>query len=228
MKNGAEQARASTRRRRSSTPSPRATPAQAKLIDNAVTQKVDGIVVSMANPDALRRRSSARSTPASRSSRINSGGGRSSAVRRDRARRPGGGDRRSRKPASKLKEAGGKTKLLCVIHEAGNIGLNQRCDGAKAGFGGTVENLQVDINNPTDVESRIKGALQTDTSIDARARAQPAGRRGRARPRSRAPSSKAKVATFDLNADVVTADQGRRDRCSPSTSSSTSRATCRS
>ena len=37
----------------------------------------------------------------------------------------------------------GATKLLCIIHEQGNLGLNQRCDGAKKGFGGEVENLQV-------------------------------------------------------------------------------------
>src|SRR2546430_5885566 len=66
---------------------------------------------------------------------------------------------------AKLKAAG-KTKLLCVIHEAGNVGLTQRCDGATKGFG-SVQNLQVDLNNPTDVQSRIKGALQADGSINA-------------------------------------------------------------
>ena len=37
----------------------------------------------------------------------------------------------------------GAKKLLCVIHEQSNIGLNERCDGAKKGFGGEVENMQV-------------------------------------------------------------------------------------
>ena len=43
---------------------------------------------------------------------------------------------------AKLKEAGA-TKLICIIHEQGNVGLNQRCDGAAKGFGGDVENVQV-------------------------------------------------------------------------------------
>ena len=34
---------------------------------------------------------------------------------------------------AKLKEAGA-TKLICIIHEQGNIGLNQRCDGASEGL----------------------------------------------------------------------------------------------
>ena len=54
-----------------------------------------------------------------------------------------------------------------MIHEAGNIGLNAALRRRPHGFGGDVENLQVDINNPTDIESRIKGALQSDPAIDA-------------------------------------------------------------
>ncbi len=68
---------------------------------------------------------------------------------------------------AKFKEAGAK-KLLCVIHEQSNLGLNQRCDGAKKGFGGDVENLQV--KGTADVSTtltEIQSKLQSDKSIDA-------------------------------------------------------------
>jgi simple sugar transport system substrate-binding protein len=102
----------------------------------------------------------------------------------------------------KLKEAG-KTKVLCVIHEAGNVGLGERCDGAKRGFG-AVTNLQVDLNNPTDLESRIKGALQADPSVDGVLALNPQVA-VLAASAAKGASSKAQVATFDLNADVVAA-----------------------
>ena len=68
--------------------------------------------------------------------------------------------RSSRRPGAK--------KLLCVIHEQANIGLNQRCDGAKKGFGGDVENLQV--KGTDDIQTtltEIQSKLQSDKSIDA-------------------------------------------------------------
>ena len=51
--------------------------------------------------------------------------------------------------------------MLCVIHEQSNIGLNQRCDGVKQGFGGEVENLQVkgteDIaTTPAEIQSKLR------------------------------------------------------------------------
>ena len=102
----------------------------------------------------------------------------------------------------KLKASGVKN-AICVIHEAGNIGQNQRCDGAKQTFG-NVSTLQVDISNPTDAQSRIRGALQSDPSIDAvlALNSQVASRAVSA---AKEASSKAQVATFDLNADVVAA-----------------------
>ncbi|MCS7480916.1 sugar ABC transporter substrate-binding protein [Umezawaea endophytica] len=174
--------------------------AQSKLIDNAVSQKVGGLVVSMANPDALKTSIDAAVKAGIPVITINSGGDKSAsfgALAHVGQEEGIAGEQAGKK----LKEAG-KTKLLCVIHEAGNIGLNQRCDGAKTGFGGSVTNLQVDINNPTDIEARIKGALQTDASIDAVLALNPQVAVNAASAVKGA-SSKAAVATFDLNGDVV-------------------------
>lgn len=175
--------------------------AQAKLIDNAVAQKVGGLVVSMANPDALKTAIENAVKAGIPVITINSG----SAKSKEFGALAHVGQEESiagEQAGAKLKAAG-KTKLLCVIHEAGNIGLTQRCDGATKGFG-SVQNLQVDLNNPTDVQSRIKGALQADPSIDAVLALNPqvatlavtAAKDG---------GSKAAVATFDLNGDVATA-----------------------
>jgi simple sugar transport system substrate-binding protein len=176
--------------------------AQAKLIDNAVSQKVGGLVVSMANPDALKTSVEAAVKAGIPVITINSGGDKSTsfgAIAHVGQEESIAGE----EAGKKLKEAG-KTKLLCVIHEAGNIGLNQRCDGAKTGFGGSVSTLQVDLNNPTDLESRIKAQLQTDPSIDGVLALNPQVA-VRAASAVKGASSKAAVATFDLNGDVVSA-----------------------
>ncbi|NIJ10130.1 simple sugar transport system substrate-binding protein [Saccharomonospora amisosensis] len=175
---------------------------QAKLIDNAVAQQVGGIVVSMANPDALGpsiKRAVDAGIPVIT---INSGEDRSAEF--GALTHVGQNESVAGETAGAKFSELGKKKLLCVIHEAGNIGLNQRCEGARDGFGGQVSNLQVDINNPTDVESRIRGALQTDEGIDAvlTLNSQVAALAASA---AEAANSKAQVATFDLNSDVVAA-----------------------
>ncbi|MFD2352561.1 substrate-binding domain-containing protein [Nonomuraea ferruginea] len=70
---------------------------QSQLIDQAVSGKADGIVVSMANPDALREavgKAVAAKIPVVT---INSGGGLVQGVRRGHARRPVGGRGRARR-----------------------------------------------------------------------------------------------------------------------------------
>ncbi|WP_405166051.1 sugar ABC transporter substrate-binding protein [Nocardia sp. NBC_01499] len=174
---------------------------QAKLIDNAVAQGVDGLVVSMANPDALRpsiEKAIAAGIPV-----VTINSGEAESVQYGAIGHVGQSESLAGQAAGKRLADAKKTKLLCVIHEAGNIGANQRCEGATKAFGnGTT--LQVDINNPTDAQSRIKGALEADRSIDAvlTLNSQVAARAVDAVGEAR---SGATVATFDLNTDVVEA-----------------------
>jgi simple sugar transport system substrate-binding protein len=174
---------------------------QAKLIDNAVAQKVGGLVVSMANPQALQTAVQNAVKAGIPVVTINSGEDSSAAF--GAIAHVGQSEGLAGQGAGQRLKAAGKTKLLCVIHEAGNIGQNQRCDGAKQTFG-TVTTLQVDISNPTDAQSRIRGALQSDPAIDAvlALNSQVAARAVSA---AKEASSKAQVATFDLNSDVVAA-----------------------
>lgn len=177
---------------------------QSQLIDAAVNKKVDGLVVSMANPDALESSVKAAADAGIPVITINSG--------QDKSKEFGaithvGQDETiaGRGAGEKLK-AEGATKMLCVIHEAGNVGLDQRCQGAEEGLGGEVERLQVDINNLEGSQATIQSKLQADPSIDSVLALNPSIATA-AVAAAEAAGSDAKVATFDLSDDVVTAIQ---------------------
>ncbi|WP_159499699.1 sugar ABC transporter substrate-binding protein [Microbacterium sp. 18062] len=175
---------------------------QSQLIDNAVAQGVDGIVVSMANPDGVQasvERAVAAGIPVVT---INSG--------LERFKEFGAithiGQSESIAGAAVGERLGeeGLTKALCVIQEAGNVGLEERCKAAAGAFGGSMENLQVDGTNDAEVKATIKSKLQADSSIDAvlTLGGQYAIDAVGAVEES---GSSAKVATFDLSEDVVSA-----------------------
>ena len=175
---------------------------QSQLIDAAINEKVDGLVVSMANPDALKasiEKAIAAGIPVIT---INSG--------QDKSKEFGalahvGQDEviAGQGAGEKFKEAG-VTKALCVIQEAGNIGLEQRCQGFKQGLGGQVENLQVENSNPSGAQATIKSKLQTDPSINGVLTLGPVIGAAAIQALSDA-NSQAKLATFDLNGEVTTA-----------------------
>jgi simple sugar transport system substrate-binding protein len=173
---------------------------QSQLIDNAVAQKVNGIVVSMANPDGLEssiKKAVAAGIPVVT---INSGV--------DRFKEFGAITHIGQSETiageavgEKLKEAGLKNGI-CVIQEAGNVGLEERCKAAASTFGGKMSNIQVDGTNDAEVKATIKSKLQSDDSIDAvlTLGGQYAIDAVGAVDES---GSDAKVATFDLSEDVV-------------------------
>jgi simple sugar transport system substrate-binding protein len=177
---------------------------QAQLIDAAVNQDADGIVISMANPDALQDSVEAAVAAGIPVVTINSGGERSAEfgaighVGQDEAVAGQGAGRQLAQD--------GAENVLCVVHEAGNIGLEQRCSGAEQGLGSSVSTLQVDINELQSAQSTITSQLQSDEGIDAVltlnsavaavavAAVEDAG-------------VEAQVATFDLNEEVITGIQ---------------------
>jgi simple sugar transport system substrate-binding protein len=178
---------------------------QAQLIDAAVNQDVDGIVVSMANPDALQDSIEAAVDAGIPVVTINSGGDRSAEfgaighVGQDESIAGQGA-------GQELKSAGAKN-VLCVLHEAGNIGLEQRCAGASQGLGADVTPLQVDINDLQGAQSSIASQLQADPTIDAVLTLNSAVAAVAVGAVADA-GSQAQVATFDLNADVIKGIQG--------------------
>jgi simple sugar transport system substrate-binding protein len=176
---------------------------QAQMIEAAVSQKVDGLAVSAPNVDAIKSAVQSAVDAGIPVITLNSGaddfeslGAITHVGQTEEIAGEGAG--------AKLKEAGA-TKLLCVIHEQSNIGLNQRCDGAKKGFGGEVENLQV--KGTDDIQTtltEIQSKLQGDTSFDAVLALNP-DIAVAARDAVKGAGSEAKLATFDLSGDVVKA-----------------------
>ncbi|UOY00843.1 sugar ABC transporter substrate-binding protein [Blastococcus sp. PRF04-17] len=177
---------------------------QAQLIDAAVNQDVDGIVVSMANPDALQDSIEAAVEAGIPVVTINSGGDRSAEF--GAIGHVGQDETIAGLGAGRELATAGAGNVLCVLHEAGNIGLEQRCSGASEGLGSDVRAVQVDINDLQGAQSTITSQLQSDPSIDAvltlnsavaAVAVAAAGDAG----------SEALVATFDLNSDVISGIQ---------------------
>jgi simple sugar transport system substrate-binding protein len=173
---------------------------QSQLIDGAVADKVDGIVVSMANPDGLEasvKKAVAAGVPVIT---INSGVDQFKAF--GAITHIGQTETIAGEAVGERLKSLGQKNVICVIQEAGNIGLEQRCAAVAAKEGGTVKNLQVDGTDDNAVQSTITSKLQADKSIDtvltlggqyaidAVAAVKDSG-------------SKAKVATFDLSEDVI-------------------------
>ncbi|MEV7193670.1 sugar ABC transporter substrate-binding protein [Streptomyces sp. NPDC093510] len=173
---------------------------QAELVQSFVDKKVDGIVVTLAKPEAMRSVLSKAGAAGIPVVTINAGGefsekfGALSHIGQDESvAGEAVGDELDRR---------GKKKTLCVIHEQGNVSLEQRCAGVKKSFGGSVENLNVEGTNAPASESSISAKLQATKDIDAVVTlgAPIAAYSVKAKKDT---GSKAEVDTFDLNAEVV-------------------------
>jgi simple sugar transport system substrate-binding protein len=175
---------------------------QSQLIDAAVNQKVDGLVVSMANPDALK--ASIEKAVAAGIPVITINSGQAQSKEFGALAHVGQDETIAGEGAGEKMKAAGVTNAICVIQEAGNVGLEQRCAGFKQGLGGKVTNVQVQNADPAGAQSIIKAKLQSDTSIDGVLTLGPVIGKAAITAVSDA-GGKAKLATFDLNADVTKA-----------------------
>ncbi|WP_330302545.1 MULTISPECIES: sugar ABC transporter substrate-binding protein [unclassified Streptomyces] len=173
---------------------------QANLVQNAIDQKVDGIAITLAKPDALKDVVSKAKAAGIPVVGLNSG---VSDWKKLGLLQFFGQDETvaGEGLGNKLNSLGAKN-AVCVIQEQGNIGLTQRCDGVKKTFSGKVENLYVNGTDMPSVKSTITAKLKQNSSIDhvitlgapiALTATQSVSDAG----------SKAKVATFDLNKDLT-------------------------
>jgi simple sugar transport system substrate-binding protein len=174
---------------------------EAQLIDAAVSQKVDGLAVSVPNADAIKGSLAKAKSAGIPIITLNSGADQSQAL--GAITHVGQDETIAGKAAGERFKSEGAKKVLCIIHEQNNIGLQQRCDGVKQGFGGDVTNLQVkgtaDIST---TQTEIRSKLQSDKSYDAVIALNPDIASATAGAIKGA-SSDAKLATFDLNPDVI-------------------------
>ncbi|MEU1400932.1 sugar ABC transporter substrate-binding protein [Streptomyces sp. NPDC005728] len=173
---------------------------QAQLVDAAVDKKVDGIIVTLAKPDALKAAVARAEKAGIPVITVNSGSARSKDFG---ALTHIGQDETVAGEAvgDELNERGRK-KALCILHEQGNVGHEQRCDGVAKTFRGTVQKLYVNGTNMPDVQSAIEARLQADTSVDAVVTLGAPYADTAVKAKSDA-GSKAEVDTFDLNAKVA-------------------------
>jgi simple sugar transport system substrate-binding protein len=177
---------------------------QAQLIDAAVNQGVDGLVVSMANPDALQDSVEAAVAAGIPVITVNSGGDRATDF--GAIGHVGQDETIAGQGAGRQLAAEGATSVLCVVHEAGNIGLEQRCSGASSGLGAEVATVQVDVNDLQSAQSTITSQLQGGTGVDAVLTLNSAVAAVAVQAVEDA-GSDAQIATFDLNEDVISGIQ---------------------
>jgi simple sugar transport system substrate-binding protein len=173
---------------------------QATLIDNAVAAGTDGVVVSMANPDGLEKSIKAAVAAGVPVITINSGLDQWQEF--GAITHVGQSETLAGKAAGQQLTDAGVKNALCVIQEAGNVGLEQRCAGAKSTFSGTLTNLQVDNTDLAGSEATIESKIQADPTIDG-ILSLGGDMSGQAVKAVDATGADITVGTFDVNADVV-------------------------
>ncbi|MEV2243063.1 sugar ABC transporter substrate-binding protein [Streptomyces sp. NPDC049970] len=173
---------------------------QAELVQTAIDKKVDGLIVSLAKPDSMKTVVAKAVKAGIPVITVNSGSAESKAFG---ALTHIGQDESIAGEAvgDELGERGRK-KALCVLHEQGNVGHEQRCAGAKKTFDGTMQNLYVDGTNMPDVQASIEAKLDSDKSIDAVVTLGAPFAAAAVKAKKTA-GSKAEIDTFDLNASVA-------------------------
>jgi simple sugar transport system substrate-binding protein len=178
---------------------------QANLVQNAIDQKVDGIAITLAKPDAMKDVVAKATKAGIPVVGLNSGLsdwqnlGLMSFFGQDESVAGEAFGKR-------LNDVGAK-KAVCVVQEQGNVGLEQRCAGVEKTFEGDTEILNVTGTDMPSVKSTITAKLKQDTAIDyvvalgapyALTAVQSVADAG----------SKAKVATFDLNKELTDSIKG--------------------
>ncbi len=180
-------------------------PGMSALIDAAVAKKPSGLVVSIPNPDAL--------SPAIKKAidagipvvSMNSG----SDVFRELGIKAhvGQTEFQAGLGAGERFKAAGVKNAVCFNQEVGNQALTLRCNGFFQGMGlaeGTGQVLTGKISDPADMQAKMSAAFQSDPTIDGLLTLGPSVA-GPALAAVAASGKPIHLATFDLNADVLTA-----------------------
>ncbi|MFH8568671.1 sugar ABC transporter substrate-binding protein [Streptomyces sp. NPDC017993] len=173
---------------------------QSQLVQSYIDQKVDGLIVSLAKPNAMKDVVAKARKAGIPVITVNSGAEESKAF--GALSHIGQDEKVAGEAVGEELNKRGRKKALCVLHEQGNVGHEQRCDGTAKTFKGDLQKLYVEGTNMPDVQSAIESKLQADSGIDsvvtlgapfaptAVKAAEQAG-------------SKAEIDTFDLNAQVA-------------------------
>jgi simple sugar transport system substrate-binding protein len=175
-------------------------PNQSNLVQNAIDQKVDGIAVTLAKPDAMKAVVAQAEKAGIPVVGFNTG---VQDWKKQGLVEYFGQDESIAGEAfgRRLNEAGAK-HTVCVIMEQGQVALEARCAGVKKTFQGNTEILYVNGTDMPSVRATITAKLKQDNSIDyvttlgapfAMTAIQSIADAG----------TKTKLATFDLNKNAV-------------------------
>ena len=174
---------------------------QAQLVQQAIDQKVDGIVVTLAKPEALKdvvKKAVDAGIPVVS---FNAGEDQSQTI--GAFTHFGQSDKLAGVTVGQRLASEGIKHPICVIQEQGHVGLENRCAGVKENVPGT-EILNVNGADMTSVASTVSAKLQSTPDADAIV--------GLGAPFTltivkavKESGSKVKVASFDLNGELAKA-----------------------
>jgi simple sugar transport system substrate-binding protein len=181
--------------------------AMSQMIDAAVASHPDGMAISIPDADALG--DSIKAGVAAGIPMISLDSGSDVAADLGMLTHVGQTEYEAGVGAGKRMGEAGVTTALCVNQEVGNVALDDRCRGFTDGLadsGGTVDVVQVNLNNPTEAQSRIEAALSSNPDVDGILTLGPTGA-GPALEALRGTDQLGKIqlATFDLSPDVLKA-----------------------
>ncbi|MEU7134298.1 sugar ABC transporter substrate-binding protein [Streptomyces sp. NPDC046261] len=177
---------------------------QAQNVQAMIDQKVDGLIVTLAKPDAMKDVVAKAKKAGIPVITVNSGSEKSKEF--GALTHIGQDETIAGEAVGEQLNQRGKKKAVCVLHEQGNVGHEQRCDGVKKSFKGDLQNLYVEGTNMPNVQSSIEAKLQSDKDIDAVVTLGAPFAPTAVKAAEQA-GSKAEVDTFDLNAKVAEALQ---------------------
>lgn len=174
---------------------------QAQLVQQAIDQKVDGILVTLAKPDALKdvvKKAVDAGIPV-----VSFNAGEDQSKVMGAMTHFGQSDKLAGVTVGKRLASEGIKHPICVVQEQGHVGLENRCAGIKENVPGA-EILNVNGADMTSVSSTVTAKLQATPDADAIV--------GLGAPFTltivkavKETGSKVKVASFDLNGDLAKA-----------------------
>jgi simple sugar transport system substrate-binding protein len=173
---------------------------QSQLVQSYIDAKVDGLIVTLAKPDAMKDVVAKAEKAGIPVVTVNSGSAESKAF--GALSHIGQDETVAGEAVGEELNRRGRKKALCVLHEQGNVGHEQRCDGAKKSFKGEMLKLYVEGTNMPDVQSSIESKLQADSAIDSVITLGAPFAPTAVKAKEQA-GSKAEIDTFDLNAQVA-------------------------
>ncbi|MDQ4490972.1 substrate-binding domain-containing protein [Sinomonas sp. ASV486] len=172
---------------------------QAQLVQQAIDQKVDGIALTMATPDALKdvvKKATDAGIPV-----VSLNAGEDASAKLGAFTHFGSNEKLAGEAVGTKLASDGYKHPVCVIQQQGHVGLEARCAGVKAKVPGT-EILYVNGQDMTSVQSTATAKLQATKDADVIIGLGAPITLTLLKSVSDAGSS-AKVASFDLNAELA-------------------------